>query len=474
MKKCLFRPDSNLSFKECCLKNAPVSPSDLDYGNYTHSEDKKWCNAIGAIYTSGSIPKCECKIKINSTTTKQFSWDSMGTCSVKTSTTNGEITQTKEFFEECLRTLLNEHFFNNMITPLTTLSNVTKLNCSAISDSGGGTGGGSGGGTGGGSGGSGGNGGGSGGGTGGENPTPPENPPTPPAPPTLTPEQECTAAGKIWDATNEKCITQEEKACIDAGLYWDDINSKCLTKEEREKAACVAAGSDWTDNDYVTENATCRTQESSDLGWGAIWNPELQQYRCINAITYADLLYGKGKLKKADYDFRYQQYSEHVYGMSNGAVYIKPLYKNLRWYVPPITAKYPSAARCVSDIEMQCYDKNGYFAWTYDWDNPDSTGKCYTHSGDKTWCEAIGAKFKTENGLSFCDCKLKNENKEFHWDSNGKCDYKINSSQKWAGGDFFEYCLITWLKEPFFNGNLYTTTGGLFNHQTVLKKLNCE
>lgn len=308
---------------------------------------------------------------------------------------------------------------------------------------------------------------------------PPVVPPTPPKPPRVPIGDDLTgiATTYIVDGGNEDPETptpppppQPPVPNNNATATASATNGPAAGNEDPEKEACIAAGSTWTNNDWETKEATCMTHTGGGNRWGAIWNHQTMKYECLNAIQWADYEFEHNNIDAQTKEYRYEDYYNVVYDANGNTT---PMNTDLQWYIPLTDAEYPTDAKCASTNERECYQQGGGFDW-----GDFKTGKCYKHSGDKTWCEAIGAKFSKQNGISFCDCKIKNTDLEFHWKSTGSCDWKQGNHSVLGGGsfkDFFEKCLKSDLKDsPIFNGNLYTITGGMLNPHQVLKTLKCK
>ncbi len=243
-------------------------------------------------------------------------------------------------------------------------------------------------------------------------------------------------------------------------------NGPAAGNENPERDACIAAGSEWKDNAWVVNEPSCETHSGGGNRWGAVWNHQTMKYDCLNAKEWVDFRFEHGDLTVAQKEQLYEWFLEFLYDKNGNTT---PQNTDLQWY----KYKSPNKFKCASLNERQCYESGGSFWW-----GPLDTGTCYTHATDKPKCESIGAKFSTQNGISSCDCKIKNTDLEFHWKSTGSCDWKQGNRTVYGSGaysNFFEYCLKDYLKDsPIFNGSLTTTTGGLFNQHIVPKTLQCR
>ena len=280
-----------------------------------------------------------------------------------------------------------------------------------------------------------------------DNPTPPE-PEEPPVTPPSPPNPSMPAAGASATGTANA------------------NNGPAAGNEDPEKEACIAAGSEWKNNAWVVNEPSCETHSGGGNRWGAVWNHQTMKYDCLNAKEWVDFRFEHGDLTVEQKEQLYEWFLGFLYDKNGNTT---PQNTDLQWY----KYKSPNSFKCASLNERQCYESGGSFWW-----GPLDTGTCYTHATDKPKCEAIGAKFTTRNGISSCDCKIKNTDMEFHWKTTGSCDWKQGNRTVYGSGaysNFFEYCLKNDLKDsPIFNGSLYTITGGLFNPHQVPKTLNCE
>ena len=232
-----------------------------------------------------------------------------------------------------------------------------------------------------------------------------------------------------------KYATKQGKPDENSGIDVDD--APALGEEELEKQACEYWRGTWSN-----ENKTC---EDKDGGGGrsmAIWDKTEKKYRCFNAIEYREKLVSEGKKTREQVADMIEYWRPFIYD-TNGL--LKLGFQDLQWIIVPYDT---SIGKCASIDERQCYNKNGRYDWT--------EYKCYTHDNDKLVCEENGAKFRQENGVSYCDCQL--PSMEFHWDSGGGCRYKKgNTTQTFSSGysQFFMYCLTKHLKNtPVFNGEI--------------------
>lgn len=304
---------------------------------------------------------------------------------------------------------------------------------------------------------------------------PPVVPPTPPKPPRVPIGDALTgtATTYIADGGNEDPETptpptppQPLVPNNNATATASATNGPAAGNEDPEKEACIAAGSEWKNNAWVVNEPSCETHSGGGNRWGAVWNHQTMKYDCLNAKEWVDFRFEHGDLTVEQKEQLYEWFLGFLYDKNGNTT---PQNTDLQWY----KYKSPNSFKCASLNERQCYESGGSFWW-----GPLDTGTCYTHATDKPKCEAIGAKFTTRNGISSCDCKIKNTDMEFHWKTTGSCDWKQGNRTVYGSGaysNFFEYCLKNYLKDsPIFNGSLYTITGGLFNPHQVPKTLNCE
>ena len=216
-------------------------------------------------------------------------------------------------------------------------------------------------------------------------------------------------------------------------------NAPALGEEELEKLACEHWRGSWSDS-----AKNCNDQDGGGSRSMAIWNKTDKKYNCLNAIEYQEKLVSEGKSTQAQVAEKIDYWRPFIYD-NNGL--LKPGFQDMQWIIIPYDTEH---GKCASVDERECYNQNGKYKW--------DSAKCYTHNNDEEKCKSVGAIFKTENGISYCDCKLPST--EFHWDSTGNhCEYKQgNSSNTYTSSYsvFFEGCLEHLKTTPFFNGNLTT------------------
>ena len=240
-----------------------------------------------------------------------------------------------------------------------------------------------------------------------------------------------------------------------------ETQNTSVNHELSAQEACITANNGTTTY-WDNEKNTCITQSGGGNRWGAIWDSETKKYKCMNAIEFADYEFEHGLINEAQKKFRYETFKDIIFDQ-NGK--LTPANTDLQWYTKPKDEIFPTASKCASLNERQCYQQKGGFDWD-DYGN----GKCYTHDNDKSLCESFGAKFTTKNNISYCDCKIKNKNLEFHWNSSDVCNYKKDNTTygyQSSFSIFFEVCLENKLKNsPIFDGKLKNFLG-------KNKKLKC-